>query len=98
VEDENLRLRDHRKWLNKCQAVLIYWSEGMEPAWFREQQREVIGARVKRKSRPLPAICLSTSTKAKPALDSLPGLPVQPVSGVDCSNIRTHLRLLDGRA
>jgi TIR domain len=96
VEDENLRLRDKREWLKSCQAVLIYWGASASEAWFGEQQRELIGARLKRRKRPLPALCLASSPKADPAKDSLPGLPVQQISDVDCSSVRRHFRWLDG--
>lgn len=98
VEDESLRLRDHRESLKLCQAVLIYWGASGSEAWFREQQRELIGVRVKRKNRPLAALCLACSPKADPASDSLPWLPVQPVSSVDCTNVRRHFHLLELRA
>jgi hypothetical protein len=95
VDDESLRLRDHREWLKSCQAVLIWWGASGPESWFREQQRELIGARLKRKRRPLPALCVASSPKADPSIHSLPGLPVRRVRDVSCSNVRNHLRLLE---
>jgi hypothetical protein len=45
VDDASVRLRDHRATLKTCQAVMVYWGALSPPSWFREQQREVIGAR-----------------------------------------------------
>jgi hypothetical protein len=81
VDDASVRLRDHRATLKSCQAVVVYW--GTEStSWFREQQREVIGARQKRRSKPLPALCLSSSSQANPAANNLPGLPLQEISAL----------------
>jgi hypothetical protein len=95
VDDASIRLRDHHATLKTCEAVLVYWGATSPPSWFREQQREVIGARKKRRAKLLPALCLSSSPHADPAADTLPGLPLQLISDIDCSNVRRFFRHLE---
>jgi len=94
VNDTSVRLRDHRETLKTCQSVLVYWGAKSPASWFREQQREVIGARKKRRTRVLPALFLSSSPCADPAADALPGLPFHQVSSLDCSDVRRFFRYL----
>lgn len=95
VNDESIRLRDHHATLKTCQAVLVYWGATAPASWFREQQREVIGARKKRRTKPLPALCLSSSPQAYPAADTLPGLPLQQVQDLECPSVRRFFRYLE---
>jgi hypothetical protein len=81
--------------LKSCEAVLVYWGALSPASWFREQQREVIGARKKRRTKLLPALCLSSSPYADPAADTLPGLPLQLISDVDCPNVSRFFRHLE---
>jgi hypothetical protein len=98
VNDASVRLRDHRATLKSCQAVVVYWGAMSSVSWFREQQREVIGARQKRRTKPLPALCLSSSPQANPAADTLPDLPLQQISNLDCTSVRRHFQLLEAPA
>jgi hypothetical protein len=98
VDDTSVRLRDHRATLKSCQAVMVYWGAMSSASWFREQQREVIGARQKRRTKPLPALCLSSSPEADTAADSLPSLPLQQVLNLDCSSVRQYFQLLEAPA
>jgi hypothetical protein len=95
VDDESTRLRDHRATLKTCASVLVYWGAMTSASWFREQQREVIGARKKRRTKRLPALCLSSSPHADPASDALPGLPLLRIANLECQDVRrffSHLR------
>jgi len=98
VDEASLRLRDHRATLKTCQAVLVYWGATSAESWFREQQREVIGVRQKRRRSPLPAVCLSLSPHADPAAYNRPDLPFQQVSDLQCSNVRRFFRYLEAPA
>jgi TIR domain len=95
VDDASARLRDHRETLKSCDAVLVYWDATSKEAWFREKQREVIGARQKRRASPLPAFCLSSSPYADPAAHSRPDLPLQQVPNLECSNVRRSFSHLE---
>jgi hypothetical protein len=95
VDDASVRLRDHRATLKTCQAVLVYWGATSEESWFREQQREVIGVRQKRRTSPLPAVCLSSSPHADPAAYNRPDLPFQQVPNLQCSNLRPFFHYLE---
>jgi hypothetical protein len=95
VDDESLRLRDHRETLRTCESVLLYWGATTTEFWFREQRREVIGARRKRRTKWLPALCLSSSPHADPASQALPDLPLQRIPDLECQSVRqffSHLQ------
>jgi hypothetical protein len=95
ADDESIRLRDHREWLKTCESVLLYWGAMTSASWFREQQREVIGARKKRRTKLLPALCLTSSPHADLASDALPGLPLRRIPDLECPNLRqffSHLQ------
>jgi hypothetical protein len=95
VDDARVRLMDHRRTLKECEAVVIYWGAASSSSWFREQQREVIGARKKRRSRQMPVLCLTSSPHANAEADTLPGLPLQRISGLDCLHVRQYFRYLE---
>lgn len=97
ADDGKTRLNDHRGWLKTCQAALVYWGESSDEAWFREQQREIIGAQLKRKNRPLRALCLALSGRADRAANSLPNLPLQKITSVECASVRRHFGDLQGK-
>jgi hypothetical protein len=94
VEDESVRRSDHQDTLEDCEAVLIYWGALSPVNWFRDQVRDVIGARKKRSSGRLPAICLATSPSANPLRDGRPDLPLQLIPNLDCLNLRHFFRNL----
>jgi hypothetical protein len=98
VDDESVRLRDHRSILMTCHAVVIYWGAKAKEAWFREQQRDVIGARQKRRANPLPGFCLSLSPDADPDTCSRPDFPFQQISDLECSKVRPFFSYLDTAA
>jgi hypothetical protein len=95
VDEASVRLRDHRATLKSCQAVLVYWGAKSPQSWFREQQREVIGARQKRRIAPLPALCISSSPLADPIADNRPDLPFHQISDLECSSVRRFFRHLE---
>lgn len=95
VDDESVRRSDHQDTLEDCEAVLIYWGTLSPVKWFRDQVRDVIGARKKRSSGQLPAICLATSPHANPMRDGRPDLPLQLIPNLDCLNLRQFFRNLD---
>ena len=98
VDDKSVRRRDHRDTLKNCQAALVYWGANSSESWFREEQREVIKARLKRRNRPLPALCLSSAprTEAQAEAYNRPDLPFQQVPDLDCSKLRPLFRHLQG--
>jgi hypothetical protein len=95
VDDQSVRRRDHRATLKSCQAALVYWGAKSPESWFREEQREVICARLKRRSNPLAALCLSSPPRAGAEAYNLPDLPFQQVADLDCSKVRPLLRHLE---
>jgi hypothetical protein len=95
ADDGKTRLNDHRDWLKICDAALLYWGGCSKEAWFRDQQREIIAAQLKRKNRPLRALCLASSASADPAANSLPDLPLRKIPSLDCANVRIHFRGLE---
>jgi hypothetical protein len=95
VDDKNVRRRDHRDTLKNCQAALVYWGEKSSESWFREEQREVINARLKRRTKPLPALCLSSPPRTEAEAYNRPDLPLQQVSDLDCSKVRPFFRHLE---
>jgi hypothetical protein len=98
ADDGKTRLSDHRSWLRTCQAALVYWGGATKENWFREQQREIIAMQVKRKGRPLRAICLALSANADPTANSLPNFPLQRIARLECATVRPHFRDLEPRA
>lgn len=95
VDDESQRFNDHQDTLQDCEALLIYWGTGSPLKWYRDQVRDVIGARKKRSSRQLPALCVATSPHANPVRDARPDLPLQQIPNLDCPNLRTLFRHLE---
>jgi hypothetical protein len=99
VDDESVRLRDHRSTLKTCHSVLVYWGATAKESWFRDQQRDIIGARKKRRpTNPLPALCLSSSPDADPAANNRPDLPFQQISDLECSNLSRFFHHLETSA
>lgn len=90
--DGKARLADHRNWLKTCQHALLYWGRSSQHSWFREQQREIIAAQVKRKVQPLRALCLASSNTADPSSDALPNLPLQKIAGIECAVVRSCVK------
>jgi hypothetical protein len=95
VDDARVRLKDHRETLKECESVLIYWGNASDAIWFRQQQREVIGARKKRRAGKLPALCLASSPYANPEVDARPDLPLKQILSLDCPNVRGFFRHLE---
>ncbi len=90
--DGKARLADHRNWLKTCQHALLYWGRSSQHGWFREQQREIIAAQVKRKAHPLSALCLAVSNTADPSSDGLPNLPLQKITSIECAVVRSCVK------
>jgi hypothetical protein len=84
VDDERVRLRHHREDLKSTDAVLVYWGRAGE-SWFRDQFRELIGARKKRRKAPLPAICVSYPPDKAREQYRRPDLHFEQVSDLNCS-------------
>ena len=95
VDDTSVRRRDHRDTLRNCQAALVYWGAKSPESWFREEQREVINARLKRRTGPLPALCLSSPPRTEAEAYNRPDLPLQQVSDLACSKVRPFFRHLE---
>jgi hypothetical protein len=95
VDDASIRLQDHRATLRSCDGVLVYWGGKSDVAWFRQQQREVIGARQKRRTKPLPGLCLSSYWEADAEANDLPDLPFKKVTDIECSSVRRFFTYLE---
>jgi hypothetical protein len=95
VDDKSLRRRDHRDTLKNCQAALLYWGPKSPESWFREEQREVINARLKRRTSPLPVLCLSSPLRTEAEAYNRPDLPLKQISDLDCSKLRPLFRHLE---
>jgi len=93
VDDERLRLRHHREDMKASDAVVVYWGQAGEP-WFRDQYRELIGARSKRR-RALPALCLSAQADPRREHYRRPDLPFEHIVGLNCASFRHLFRHLE---
>jgi hypothetical protein len=97
VDDERIRLRDHRQSLRECDAVLVYWGAAAGEPWFRDQLREVIGAR-KRRRQVLPAVCVSSPPDVRRDLYRRPDLPLEQLADIRCDAVRAVIRQLEPAA
>ena len=93
VDDERVRLRDHQETLKSSDAVLLYWGSAQE-SWFRRSLRELIGARQKRRKRPLPALCLSCPPNPDRDQYQRPDVFFAQVHDLRCETVRPALRHL----
>jgi hypothetical protein len=84
VDDERVRLRHLREDLKSSDAVVVYWGRAKE-TWFRDQFRELIGARKKRRKAPLPALCLSCPPDQTREQYRRPDLHFEQVADLNCS-------------
>lgn len=87
VDDERVRLRQHREDLRTSDAVLLYWGRAGE-AWFRDQFRELIGARKKRRRTLLPALCLSSPPDSNREQYRRPDIHFEQVADLQCNGVR----------
>jgi hypothetical protein len=95
VDDERVRLRHHREDLKSSDAVVVYWGRAGE-SWFRDQFRELIGARKKRRNTALPALCLSCPPDQTREQYRRPDLHFEQVADLNCATtLRPLFRCLE---